>query len=454
MSKNTLLSPVAEEVSTHDSFRPSITRGLLREQAKRRRLRARVGSPLIVGVDLAREHQALTFHAGEIVGRARISCAPGKICGNVLGEAERLVEKHGRERVLFAMEPAGHYWGLAAESLEEQGIDYVLVHPLAVKREREATRYTPEKRDPRDADLISELAAAGKILEARLFATRAEARLNALAREYMLVRRQSAAEKTRLVNFWDRLLPELGEVLRDVSAKTALAMGLALCEFSTLSKLSLPEWICRVREHAAGTRIQMRMVTAVFTQIQAADREPSRRMTDALPIRIVQAAERRRLLQEQKLSLKSQILSVYEEREEAIYLDSITGSMRLYNALVLGLVGNFHLYDHPRAIVKLAGSEVNEYGSGDSRGKSRISHRGRNLLRAAAYQQGQELIKHNPDYAERFFHLMQRTEHRRLLPQQARVAVANSYLRSAHTIVTKRTPYLPLAERFGQEVRL
>jgi hypothetical protein len=36
-----------------------------------------------------------------------------------------------------------------------------------------------------------------------------------------------------------------------------------------------------------------------------------------------------------------------------------------YNALTLALVGDFERYDDPRAIVKLAGSEVNQYASGD-----------------------------------------------------------------------------------------
>ena len=40
---------------------------------------------------------------------------------------------------------------MMAEAQEAQaaGLEYVVLHTLAVKREREATRYTPEKMDPR-----------------------------------------------------------------------------------------------------------------------------------------------------------------------------------------------------------------------------------------------------------------------------------------------------------------
>lgn len=435
-----------------EEFSPSlsprgVTRGLRREQEKRRRLRSRVGDALIVGIDLAREHQALSFHAGEVIERRRLQCAPAEICGQVLPRAEALREQYGKDRVLFAMEPAGHYWGLLAEQIEARSNDYVLVHPLAVKREREGTRFNPEKRDPRDGDLICELTAAGKITEARLPATRHEAQLNAYAREYFLVRRAAASEKTRLGNFWDRLLPEFSQLFRDVSGRTALCVALALTDFTTLNDLSLKQWEERVREQAAGERIQISRVRALFPEIRAAHGALHRRMTDALPLRIRFSAERRLLLEQQKGALAAEILRLYEMRPEAAHLDSIPGSLKLYNALTLALVGDFHLYDDPRAVVKLAGSEVNEYASGDYRGRSRISHRGRNLLRTVAYQQARQLIRANGDFTQRYFHLRNRTDRPRLHDQQARVAVANGFLRTAHALVTQNKLYVPLAER-------
>lgn len=451
MRKNTEVADWREDSSSLGPQR--VTRGLRREQEKRRRLKALVGTPLIVGVDLARENQALSYYAGEIVGRRRIRCAPGQICERVRAEAERLCEEHERERVLFAMEPAGHYWGLAAESIEKAGMEYVLVHPLAVKREREGTRYTPEKRDPRDGDLICELSAAGKVLEARLFSTRREAQMNAWAREYLLVRQMAAAEKVRLHNFWDRLLPEFTEVLREVDSQTALAIACALEDFTQLSALSEEQWKERVRAAAAGKRILSSRAAAVLSRIQAAHSTPHRRMTDALPMRIRLAAERRVQLTQQKQRLAEAILQLYEECSEAAYLDSIPGSHRLYNALTLGLVGDFRLYDDPRAIVKLAGSEVNEFASGDYRGRSRISHRGRNLLRAAAYQQANQLILNNLEYTQRYVHLQKRTTHPRLLRKQALVAVANSYLRTAHVLVTTKTLWAPARERETRGVK-
>lgn len=267
------------------------------------------------------------------------------------------------------------------------------------------------------------------------------------------MRRRCAAEKTRLVNFWDRLLPEFTEVLRAVDSRTAMCVARALTDFTSLSALCLAQWEERVRTVAAGKRIQVGRVRMLLPRIQKAHAETHRRMTDALPLRIRQAAERWTLLDEQKRALAEEIIRLYEPRPEAPHLDSIPGSLRIYNALVLGLVGDFKSYDDPRAIVKLAGSEVNEYASGDYRGRSRISHRGRNPLRNVAYQQARSLIQGNEEFARRYTHLRTR-DGVRLLDQQARVAIANSYLRIAHVLVTQNKLYIPLPERLKTRVTM
>ena len=114
---------------------------------------------------------------------------------------------------------------------------------------------------------------------------------------------------------------------------------------------------------------------------------------------------------------------------------------------MLGIVGDFQLYDDARTLVKLAGSEVNHYASGDWDGTSRISHRGRSTLRAAAYQQARLLVARNDDYRARFYHLLHRTHRPNLRDLPAYVAVMNSYLRTAHALVTRTHFYLPRAER-------
>jgi transposase len=436
--KEVLVTP---EVSAAVLQMPVETRGSRRELEKRRRRVQRIeGKTLVIGIDLARERQALTFgHGREILGRQRIEVAPQHLAAAIVPVARRLCEDHGLERVVVGLEPAGCYWELAAEGFERAGLDYVLVHTLAVRREREATRYNMEKHDPRDADLIFELTSDGKFTETRLFDSMERARLNALAREYLLVRKLTAADRTRLTNFWTRTLPEFCELFSDLDGITALTLGRVLLPFSELAALTPAAWLERVRSHAEGHRVLRSRVAKLLEHVRAAHQDPHRRAGEGMPVRIALAAARHHLLSAQKEQLRERILALYADAPEAVWLNSIPGSSPLYNALTLGLVGDFRLYDSARTLVKLAGSDVNYHESGDWRGKSRISHRGRSRLRAAAYQQARALVRNqNPVYCARFHHLLHRTTRPALLLQQAYTALANSYLRTAHVLVTEQ----------------
>jgi transposase len=436
------------------SDRPAITRGLRRHQEKLLRKRQLVpADALVVGIDLARERQAVSFVTEhEVLSRRRLSCEPHEL-DRVLTEAHALAAERGSSRVIVAFEPAGHYWCLAAEAFERSDTPYVLVQPLSVKRAREESRYTPEKTDPRDADLIGQLAAQGRFTESRLPPTYEEDALWQIARDYFKVRTLSAAERTRLHNFWHRMLPEFFAVLRDPSCNTALAIGGALQSLSEIERLSSRSWLARVRKAAAGTTILTSRAAMLLPLLKAAHRDPVRRSGEGMPFRIRHAAERRRLLEAQKAELRAELLVRYNDREEAALLDSIPGSNPFYNALTLALVGDFSRYDDPRAIVKLAGSEVNHYASGDWSGTSRISHRGRSPLRAAAYQQARQLVAHSADFRARFHTLIHRTMKANLTTQEAYVAVMNSYLRIAHALVTRGELYIPLQDRVSMQLK-
>lgn len=431
---------VAPEVSLSVLEMPVETRGSRREQSKRQRRMERIaGKTLVIGLDVARKRQALTFGRGrEITGRRRIELAPQHLGAAIVPVVRQMCERDGLDRVVVGLEPAGCYWELAAEGFERAGLGYAVVHTLAVRREREATRYNLEKHDPRDADLIFELVSDGKFTETRLFDTAERARLNALAREYLLVRKRAAAERTRMTNFWTRVLPEFFDLFKEMEGITALALSRAMLPFSELAALTPAEWLARVRSHAEG-RILCSRAAALQQRVRAAHQDPHRRAGEGVPVRIALAAERHHLLSTQKKLLRERILALYADAPEAVWLNSLPGSDPLYNALTLGLVGDFSLYDTPRAVVKLAGSEVNWHESGDWRGKSRISHRGRSLLRATAYQQARRLVANdNPVYRARFHHLLQRTTRPALTLKQAYTALGNSYLRTAHVLVTQK----------------
>jgi len=435
MAKHTPV-PVETEVSSFDvSFRQ--TRGSLREQEKQRRKLARVqGRTLLVGLDLAQEKQAISFvYKGRHLGRKRMDCAPQRL-GEALGPYIRqLCEAEGLDRAVIGIEPASYFWELAAESFEAAGLDCVILHTLSVKRERETVRYTPEKTDPRDADLACSLMERGQFTDARLPRCEKRAAMAALAREYLMLRARSASELARLKSFWGRVLPELGELLKEPGGITGLAISRAMLPFSELVQLREEEWLARVRAHAGG-RVMARVSAGVLQRVSEAHAAAHRRSGEGVPRRIRLCAERRAMLERQKHDVSEALLALYDGFPESVLMDSVPGSNRLYSALTLGLAGDLSDYDCGRALVKQAGSEVNEYASGEWRGRSRISHRGRAGLRTAAYQQAKMLVRTTEGFRERFVRLSGR-----LTPKQAYVAVANAWLRLVHTLVTTGQPW-------------
>jgi transposase len=425
------------EVQSFDVVIPPPSRGSLRQQELRRRKLARVEGCAVVGLDLAQTKQAVTFsYQGQQLNRMRMNCAPQHLAKALQPLIHQFCTHKGARGAVIAMEPASYFWELAAEGFEAAGLDYVLLHTLSVKREREATRYTPEKLDPRDADLACELAEKGRFTEACLPKCAKRAALDALAREYLLLRGRSSAEVTRLKSFWGRVLPELGELLQEVDGVNALAISRALLPFGELAVLSDAQWVERVRAHADG-RVQPTTAVQLLERIRAAHADPHRRSDEGLALRIALSAERRRMLERQKADVAAKLLQRYHAFEESVLLDSIPGSSELYNAITLGLVGDFRDYDCARAVVKLAGSEVNQYQSGEWTGRSRISHRGRTPLRTAAYLQAKRLVAGNETFRARYVKLLNCP----LQKQEAYVALAGAYLRTAHTLVVQGEPW-------------
>ena len=119
-------------------------------------------------------------------------------------------------------------------------------------------------------------------------------------------------------------------------------------------------------------------------------------------------------------------------------------------AAILAETGDPARFDCARAWVKHAGACPRDNESGNSKGQSRVSRRGRPLLRTAAWRASWPLIIHNEVFAARYAHLTTR-EGNRLNDGQARIAVVASLLRQLYVVVTRRVAWDP-ALAAGKEV--
>ncbi|MBN0985450.1 IS110 family transposase, partial [Gordonia sp. BP-94] len=122
--------------------------------------------------------------------------------------------------------------------------------------------------------------------------------------------------------------------------------------------------------------------------------------------------------------------------------ESIPGVSAVSVAAILAETGDLTRFDSARAVVKHAGLCPRGNSSGNYRGTTRISGRGRPLLRVAAWRAAFAALTHNEVYAARYRHLTSR-EANQLNPNQARVAIAAALLRQLFVVITTATPWNP-----------
>lgn len=140
--------------------------------------------------------------------------------------------------------------------------------------------------------------------------------------------------------------------------------------------------------------------------------------------------------------VESRMLAVLDELELTELVGSIPGVSVIGAAAVLAESGDPARFTSPRALVKHAGLCPREDSSGEHRGHSRLSGRGRPELRSAAWRAAWGAQHSNPVLSARHEHLTTR-EHNRLAGMQARAACAATLLRWLHAIVVHRIPWDP-----------
>jgi len=350
-------------------------------------------------------------------------------------------ETRGRGKVVFALEPTGHYWMVLGQFLEDHNQAYVLIHPLVVARSREVNRLNKGKTDPMDASLIGKLACRGEVTRTQIpghyWAT-----IRFFAREFMDREKDCAREKNRITSYIETTLPGFFEIFPDPLTITGRACLRALANLKEAIKGDFVSFENKVRTHFKGKRFLISRVRRLYEMLRHNNVLGLRSGRNAMFFRIINALDRLELYEQQKDAAEELLLAVYSQTEFKKYLDSIWGTTSTVNALALAFIGDPTCYDSPKALVKLAGSDLVVNESGKFRGKTTISHRGRNLLRKAGDRIAFLLEKRNSVFRTFFYRLMTRPKNR-LTKRQARVACINKYFRTIWVLCNHRVPFNP-----------
>ncbi|UPW10359.1 IS110 family transposase [Gordonia terrae] len=402
----------------------------------------------VVAIDLAARKQvvAVVDHDSRILARRTFACTPWQLA-TAIEWGRTAATAAGFAGIVVACEPTGHRWKTVRDLAAAVGVDVVCVQPIAVARARETEDFTHDKSDDKDALLIARLTTQLDLYLPE-HADEQWTRLRHLGvrRSQQLTRRGAAQQQVRdlLEGAWPHALDCAGQPFKSVT--WLAAMSVIDCTPATLTTLGgrehavawlreqvraeLPSWGAR----RVTTRILVAVVDAAFTAQTTGEAGALERARYALA-----DFHHARSACEQVESAMIEVLTGLGLHELA---GSIPGVSPVSVAAILAETGDLTRFDSARALVKHAGLCPRENSSGNYRGTTRISGRGRPLLRVAAWRAAFAALTHNEVYADRYRHLTSR-ETNQLNPNQARVAIAAALLRQLFVVITTATPWNP-----------
>lgn len=348
---------------------------------------------LIVGVDIAKRK-----HVARAQDYRGVDVAKALSFENSLEGFEAfwrwihtLMNEHDKQELIVGMEPTGHYWLNLAYFLKAKAVRVVTVNPMHVKRSKELDDNSPTKNDVKDAKVIAQLVKDGRYSIPTLpEGVYAELREGMKLHERMV--EDLAATKAQVHNWLDRYFPEFLTVFKDWEGKAAL--HLLKQGYLPSDLVSIPtEQLLAEAKQAAKRAIGVSRIEQL---------KEAARTSIGLTVGKEMAKEEIRYLLEKYERIQTRLQELETQLKELV--STVPGAKEMSDIkgvgdmAVVGFfaeVGDLHRYDHPRQLLKLAGLNLRKNESGQHRGKTTISKRGRKKLRALLFRVAMTLVANN-----------------------------------------------------------
>ena len=340
----------------------------------------------------------------------------------------------GSSEVRFGLEATGHYGHALQHFLLARGAVVTSVNPAHTRRAKELLDGSPEKSDPKDAMLVAELVAQGRGRPLTM-----PMGVYAELRRLGKLREQLAAERIRHLNRYyglvDLVFPELEGLVYDVRC---LSIRRLLAAYPTAADVAAGgcEEICgllwRVSIGHLGAARGQQIYAAAQRSVGVREGLSALRLQMRLALASLD-------------SVSAQLAQVEQAQCEALtqipyaaHLLTIPCLGPVTVATVLGETGDLRQYRSAEALIKLAGLNLYSLSSGTFQGRTRISKRGRPLLRHAVFLGALRMSKHGQPLAA--FH--DRLGDRLAGPQVA-VAGCRKVLRLLYALARDGVSYAP-----------
>ena len=341
------------------------------------------------------------------------------------------------KKAIIGMEPTGHYWKSCARYLKKiDWIKVVTVNPFHVKNAKEFDDNCQTKNDKKDCMTIARLIKDARFFEPYLpEGIWAELR-NLSNTRAELVRKQNAV-RCRLVATIDEYFPEYTKVFKNVLSRTSEEI-IKECPFpediKSLGKEGLLKHIRETVKRGYSKKQVEKIYELANESIGTTEGIEGAKFQLKIYMEEAKMLEKQIKMTEQELERQLKETGFYES------LISIQGIGIVSAAMFVGEIGDINRFDSYEQIRRYAGLNLVENSSGNHKGKTTISKRGRSLLRSILYRMAFTMVNKNKEIKELYKYLTTRKENQ-LKKKQAIVAVIGKILQIIYAVVTKNEKY-------------
>lgn len=404
---------------------------------------------IIVGIDVGSEkHHARAFdwRGMEYSKKAYVFTNDAEGFASFFEWITGIMEKSGKETVMPAMEPTGHYWFDLAKFIQDNGMQPVLVNPLHVKRSKELDDHLPSKNDRKDPKTIAKL-----VIEGRYAYPYMPEGIYAELRNATVLRFQAEAELTRIKNRIQRwfaiYFPEYKDVYGSFSAVSSMMIlkkAALPCDIIALGEEKINEIWREAKLRAVGKKRAKTLVEAARRSIGHTEGHETARLEIFL---LLEDYDRLQNRLEQIMELIETLVSKVPYAKKLMQIKGI--GIKTVSGFIAE-VGDVSRFNDPKQIQKLAGQAIVANSSGKHKGQSRISKRGRKRLRFLLFEAVLSLTATNPEFKE-IHHYYTGRKTNPLKKKQSLMVLSNKLIRVFYAILKSGADYEP--EKLLRDIR-
>ncbi|MBE5851977.1 MAG: IS110 family transposase [Lachnospiraceae bacterium] len=399
---------------------------------------------LIIGIDIAKK-----IHWAQVTDSiGKVLCKPIKITNdiegftNFLDQIHNLSSKFEYEQIYIGFEPSGHYWRAIAWYLNSyENIHVVGVNPYHVKQLKELEDNSQTKNDKKDALVIAHLIRDGRYFDIYLPEDHyADLRILRTYREQISDNRKRI--HNHIVVIMDEFFPEyesIGFNMSCLSSKIIFRTTPFPADIKSYSASELRElW----KEQSPTGHIR---ISNAFTERLISTASRSIGVTEgveAARFKLNALIDQLDLVDSQIEQCDSLMDALMQALDIDKFITSVPGVGSVTAASFIAETGDLSRFDDWKQIRKLAGLNLVEQSSGQHKGKTKVSKRGRPGLRKVIYLIGDKGMLVSPEMMSYYQYLRHR-KNNQLKHDQAVLAVGLKLMRIMFHVVKYKELYNP-----------